>query len=1699
MPCTAQAVEPTKPPDLFARENLVAWCIVPFDSQKRGPEERAAMLKKLGFTKFAYDYRAEHIPTFDAEVEALKKQGIELTAWWFPGAMNDEARLILDVLKRHEIKTQLWVTGGGEPTKSADEQQARVKAEAARIRPIAEEAAKICCTVGLYNHGGWFGEPENQIAIIEELKLPNVGIVYNQHHGHDHLDRFPELLKRMLPHLVCLNLNGMMPDGERRGQKILPLGQGDLDLQLLKTIQTSGYRGPIGILGHTQDDAEQRLLDNLDGLDWLVAQLDGTPPGPKPKPRTPVPPPIPDSKRAATKPARPLENHWGKEVIGFDWQESDSVDNRWNETDIGPFLASIVPLPDGRAKLPLSRGSAGASPSRVVEKGLSIKVGDRGQAAVCYDTERGSLRAAWTGGFLKFHPARYGLINSPQIAGDLAFASLHEVGWQGDVQYRGLHLQHPRVVLTFDVDGKRVQESPWLEERDGLALFTRTIEVAPAQQPLKCFVGRFAGASEIVASSNGQTVCVRDGERVVACSLKGNGELRAVAANNEVTIELTISESTKPRALKLLLWSGDTNTVSQFVAAAERSEPPESLAEMRQPGPRRWTEEIITRGVLSPDESSAFVVDTLTLPFENPYKALFFVSGHDFFSSGDLALCTVHGDVWLVSGIDEKLERLVWRRFATGLFQPLGLEIVDEQVFVLCRDQITQLVDNNADGEADEYRCFSNRYPTSAGGHDYVTCLETDSKARFHFLHATEGLMRVSADGSRVEAIATGLRNPNGMGLGPDDIITASPQEGEWTPGSAIFEVRPGNHFGYLGPRAGHGSEGFDPPLAWLPRMMDNSSGGQVWAGPGWGPLSGHMLHMSYGKCRMMLVLREQIGEVTQGAVIELPLDFRSGIMRGRVSPRDGQLYLSGLKGWASAAVDDGCLQRVRYTGRPLTIPVDRRTYANGLAITFSEPLDRATAEDAGSYLALQWNYHYSAAYGSADFKVSDPDSEGHDEIAVRSATLLEGGKTVFLEIADFRPAMQTGINYSLKTAAGESLRQMLVATTHVVPERRMDESRLRRPAAAESIVDESALRPGVVLRFTQGQLTSTRTARLIAWRVESGEPPASELPAGEFEAVATAYVKVPLRGEYEFELEGIGDAELWVNEQKLPGTSADIATSQPAKITLRQGYNRVKLRYRAPASGAAACRLLWTDGVFPLEPVPPTSLYYDARDESVEFTESRRRGFWLAAQKQCKACHDLSGMGSRVGQQGPDLSVAGQRLEPEWVYHWLLDPAAQRPQANMPRVLPDTNEGRQMAADLAMYLAGLTDPRLPPNQAIGGDAQVGLSLYEDLGCIACHRFSPPAENDPYDRISLVHAGAKFQPGVLPGYLRNPAAHDYFSRMPNFALSADEAAALAAYLQKNHTSLPDVAALSTADPQRGKQWFGQRCAMCHSAGNASKAVSQPPVPINDSAGGCLSADDWAGNYPRYSLTQRERSELVAFIDGEKPKPSRALVREMLPHMMKSLRCSACHNLDHETAPLRRIMADESESGQIPDSLPNLIWAGEKLQSSWLIKLLTGKLTYRTRPWLKARMPSFSQSDAMMLTEGLAAEFGLPHELRPASPPEVDGKIAKLGDQLTRKDGGLDCRQCHAVGRDQPVGDERTRVAPGINFSHTRQRLREDYYHRFVLDPPRYDITTKMPKLSADGKTTKLAEVLDGNARRQFDAIWEFIQTVPVEK
>lgn len=252
--------------NIYAQDNLVAWCIVPFDAKKRGPAERAEMLKRLGFNKFAYDWREEHVPTFEQEILELKKRGIELFAFW--GSREEAFKLF----QKHAIAPQVWVMIRDSNAGSQDE---RVEAAAKQLLPLVERTRDLGCKLGLYNHGGWGGEPENMAAVCrwlrENAKGDNVGIVYNFHHGHGHIADFAECLEMMKPYLLCINLNGMNDNAQ---PKILPLGEGQHEKAMMQAVLASGYRGPIGILGHRSEiDAEISLRANLDGLEKLLKQM----------------------------------------------------------------------------------------------------------------------------------------------------------------------------------------------------------------------------------------------------------------------------------------------------------------------------------------------------------------------------------------------------------------------------------------------------------------------------------------------------------------------------------------------------------------------------------------------------------------------------------------------------------------------------------------------------------------------------------------------------------------------------------------------------------------------------------------------------------------------------------------------------------------------------------------------------------------------------------------------------------------------------------------------------------------------------------------------------------------------------------------------------------------------------------------------------------------------------------------------------------------------------------------------------------------------------------------------------------------------------------------------------------------------------------------------------------------------------------
>ena len=176
-----------KPASVFAKDNLVAWCIVPFDANKRGPEARAEMLDRLGIKSVAYDWRQEHVPTFEEEILAYKRHDLDYFAFW--SWHPDMASLI----EKHGIRPQIWSTV---PSPKAETEGATVEAAAKSLLPLVEQSRKLGCPFGLYNHGGWGGEPHNLVAVCrwlrENANADHVGIVYNFHHGHEHIEDFAE-------------------------------------------------------------------------------------------------------------------------------------------------------------------------------------------------------------------------------------------------------------------------------------------------------------------------------------------------------------------------------------------------------------------------------------------------------------------------------------------------------------------------------------------------------------------------------------------------------------------------------------------------------------------------------------------------------------------------------------------------------------------------------------------------------------------------------------------------------------------------------------------------------------------------------------------------------------------------------------------------------------------------------------------------------------------------------------------------------------------------------------------------------------------------------------------------------------------------------------------------------------------------------------------------------------------------------------------------------------------------------------------------------------------------------------------------------------------------------------------------------------------------------------------------------------------
>ncbi len=717
-----------------------------------------------------------------------------------------------------------------------------------------------------------------------------------------------------------------------------------------------------------------------------------------------------------------------------------------------------------------------------VFRGKVISLGKDKNVSICYDVEHMRVAGAWVG-----KPFVYSAEKNmgPTVEGEMLFATKPGPGWADPVEkrasrvsggsvwddpregkegplprdwahYKGLYVHGDKVVLSYTVGDMDVLEMAEGFAMKGCVNIDRRLRVGPTRNTHQVQICNIPGGQIVKALDlppkipKGITVVVtetvKEGEdRKNILVVADSAELKA--EGDRLIARLTPSNKAREIRISIRSFDGDKTDSKEWRAEFQRrsDELNKDFALHVKGGPARWTETPETT-ITPGDANGPYALDQIGIPEKNPWNASIRFAGLDFFPDGRAALCTWDGDVWIVSGLDDKLAKVRWKRFASGLQHPLGLKIINGHIYTAGRDQITKLHDLNNDGEADFYENINNDAGLTLQRHEFVMDLQTDKDGNLyfcrsgHYVQSKRGdncvVYKMSPDGKKLEKIARGFREPNGMSIGPDGTMTIADNEGNGIPQTPLYRLLPGKDYGFTPSATGNPNLGSfklkEPPIVWLGPKLDTSAGGQVWVPVGkprdghpwaWGPLAGQLLHTSYGNCALYSVLIDKTADPWQGAVWKFPLTFNSGIMRARFSPTDGQLYVCGLRGWGTSAVKDGQFARVRYTGKYVPIPVGFRVVKTGIEIAFSSALDKTAAQDEDN-----WAGTWSAILKKV------PNAKETQEMPITSVRLSADRKTATVALEKVRSVPNFTLRYQLKAADGASVSGELNGTIHRFP-----------------------------------------------------------------------------------------------------------------------------------------------------------------------------------------------------------------------------------------------------------------------------------------------------------------------------------------------------------------------------------------------------------------------------------------------------------------------------------------------------------------------------------------------------------------------------------------------------------------------------------------------------------------------------------------
>ena len=728
----------------------------------------------------------------------------------------------------------------------------------------------------------------------------------------------------------------------------------------------------------------------------------------------------------------------------------------WSDQDYGNFFINTYELVDSETG-PERYHSPGPTPyvdedyskNNFAYKGIAVRLDKgkggvaKGKAWMIFDHDVMRVAGGWTGeGFIDWEGI---LLNDrhetyPRTIGKLHFETAVGPGWAnpetGDFEdprftardgrkfgplpkewanYKGLYHHGEHIVISYSVGTADILEQLGMEEEGAQTVFTRTLNISASSSLLKLRVAK--DDVNVRISGKGASLSKEDGYVLMTVNKSQAVKIKLFIANGNIDLEAVVESATAP----------------------------ESLKKYTNGGPAHYPEElnsVITKG----SDEDLFAVDQLSPPYDNPWNCRMKLSGIDFMKDGNKAVaCTTDGDIWLITGLTDGSTSLKWKRIGAGLFQPLGIKVIDEQIFVTCRDQLVRLQDLNGDGETDFYESFNHDHQVTDHFHEFAMGLQADGEGNLYYAksgrHAREALIpqhgtliKVSADGSESKIIAKGFRAANGVCINPDGSFLVTDQQGYWNPMNRINWIETdggpkfyGNMWGY-DPPSDSTRAAMEAPMVWVDMEFDRSPSELVWVdSKKWGPLNGGLLSFSYGYGKIQWVLNEEVDGQRQGGVIDIPgTKFYTGVMRGRFHPEDQHLYLCGMEAWSTSQnMRPGDLYRIRYTGKTIPMPIGLNALEKGMKLKFASRLNEEAASDVSNYEVKTWDLVRSSKYGS--------DRHNVKTLNVSNVKLSADRKGITLFMNDIAPVDVMTISYDISDESGAPLKGMVQNTVHVL------------------------------------------------------------------------------------------------------------------------------------------------------------------------------------------------------------------------------------------------------------------------------------------------------------------------------------------------------------------------------------------------------------------------------------------------------------------------------------------------------------------------------------------------------------------------------------------------------------------------------------------------------------------------------------------